>query len=125
MDAFLELMGGSLFSLSLNKRDGSFNLHLMLCSPALVAILLWTSPSKGKAWLLEQAIERNGTQISYGKLLESMYYSIASLHGGPPPSYSGFLGRMMDSAMDFAGGGGQTPCLCANTAFDFNRPLAI
>lgn len=73
-----------------------------------------------------QAIEQNGTGISYGKLLESMFFTIASVNGGPPPSYGGgFLGKMMESASGFAGSGGQTPCLCANTPFDFNRPLAL
>ena len=74
--------------------------------------------------MLVQAIERGGTNISYGRLLEAMYHSIASLSGGPPPS-GGILGNLMSGVMDFAGMGGQTPCLCANTAFDMNRPLAI
>lgn len=73
-----------------------------------------------------QAIERNGTGISYGRLLEAMFYTIASVNGGAAPSLGGgFLGRIMESVGDVAGMGGQTPCLCANTAFDFNRPLAL
>lgn len=76
--------------------------------------------------LLKQAIERNGTNISYRMLLEAMYYTIASISGsGPPPSMGGFLGKFLDGAMDFAGMSGQSPCLCSNVAFDMNRPLAI
>ncbi len=72
-----------------------------------------------------QAIEKYGTGISYMRLLEGMFYTIASLKGGPVPSMGGFLGKLMDGAMDAMGASGQSPCLCANVPFDLNRPLAI
>lgn len=72
-----------------------------------------------------QAIERNGTGISYLGLLQGMYYTIASLHGGPAPPMGGFMGKLVDGAMDIAGMSGQSPCLCSNVPFDLNRPIAI
>ena len=72
-----------------------------------------------------QAIERNGTSISYRVLLEAMYQTIASISGTHPQTMGGFLGKFLDGAMDFAGMSGQSPCLCSNVAFDMNRPLAI
>lgn len=73
-----------------------------------------------------QAIERQGVNISYGRLLELMHSTIAATNHAPQNHFGkGVFGRIFDGAMDFTGMSGQTPCLCSNHPFDFNRPLMI
>ena len=75
-----------------------------------------------------QAIEQWGIGISYGALLQCMTATLNQVQPSPVTgcgSFSGTLGRWVDSAMDFAGMSSQKPVTSTNWPFDLNRMLAI
>ncbi|KAK9846629.1 hypothetical protein WJX81_007951 [Elliptochloris bilobata] len=86
-----------------------------------------------------QAVERIGTQITYGQLLMSMAQTLEQVApaagdellsgAGMQMSKLGGIGKMLnkliDGARDAVGMSGQQPTMCCNYAFDLNRPLAI
>ena len=97
----------------------------------------WACRSTGAAtWAFINAIEKLGTGVSYGRLLDEMH---ATLHravgsaggggGGGMPELPGLLGLLLGVGMNMSGGmpggGGQNPVLSASTPFDLNSPLML
>ncbi|CAL5224264.1 g6922 [Coccomyxa viridis] len=88
-----------------------------------------------------QAVERVGTNISYGRLLDEMSRTLADMgHGGgagsgqplsdPFAGVGGLLGTLLGGSSMFQGpqqvqAQNQSPVLSANSCFDINRTLAI
>ncbi|KAK9908707.1 hypothetical protein WJX75_001808 [Coccomyxa subellipsoidea] len=83
-----------------------------------------------------QAIERQGTHITYLQLLYSMTQALEQLHasqGNRPPKlppqvgglFGGLVNKVVKGALDFAGLSGQTPVMCSNVPFDLNRAVAL
>lgn len=83
-----------------------------------------------------QAIERQGTHITYLQLLYSMTQALEQLHastGSRPPKlppkvgglFGGLVSKVVNGALDMAGLSGQTPVICSNVPFDLNRPVAL
>ena len=104
------------------------------------AALSGTVSTGAATWSFINAIEKLGTGVSYGRLLDEMH---ATLHravgtagaggGGVPgmPELPGLLGLLLGVGMQMAGGpggvggGGQNPVLSASTPFDLNTPLML
>ncbi|BDA41997.1 Metacaspase-1A [Coccomyxa sp. Obi] len=84
-----------------------------------------------------QAIERQGTSITYLQLLYSMTQALEQLqasHGKPRPPklpaeigglFGGMVNKLVNGALDLAGLSGQTPVICSNYPFDLNRSIAL
>ncbi|KAK9803281.1 hypothetical protein WJX72_006942 [[Myrmecia] bisecta] len=84
-----------------------------------------------------QAIERGGPHISYGQVLVGMHQTLKAMNGGGGGMSSstssafgmggmlGSLNSLFANATESLGASGQTPCMCANTPFDLNRPLQL
>jgi hypothetical protein len=80
-----------------------------------------------------QAVEREGTNVSYGRLLHAMFdtmrasvgVSSAAQGAGPAaPQLGGLLGALLGVGM-MGGMKGQNPCLSASEAFDLNSPIDV
>ena len=124
-----------------SKKDTSGGLAVQFGSSrdsqvsADTAALSGTVSTGAATWAFINAIEKLGTSISYGRLLDEMS---ATLHravgsasgggGGGMPELPGLLGLLLGVGMQVAGGpggGGQNPVLSASTPFDLNSPLML
>jgi hypothetical protein len=108
------------------------------CSPA-ICITLLAHVKFGECSSIPvrlQAIERQGTHITYLQLLYSMTQALEQLHasqGNRPPKlppqvgglFGGLVNKVVKGALDFAGLSGQTPVMCSNVPFDLNRAVAL
>lgn len=96
------------------------------------AALSGTVSTGAATFALIAAVEREGTEISYGRLLESMYATlrasvgVAGAPGSSPtmPSLGGLLGALLGVG-GVSGGKGQNPVLSANVGFDLNSPIDL
>ena len=104
------------------------------------AALSGTVSTGAATWAFINSIEKLGTGVSYGRLLDEMH---ATLHkalgaagaggGGVPgmPELPGLLGLLLGVGMQMAGGPGgagggvQNPVLSASQPFDLNTPLML
>ena len=105
------------------------------------AALSGTVSTGAATWAFINAIEKLGTGVSYGRLLDEMH---ATLHkavgtaggaggggGAQMPELPGILGLLLGVGMNMGGlgglggGGGQNPVLSASTPFDLNTPLML